>query len=1636
MKRRKISMALVFIMLTTMLQINPMNRVLGANPMLKWNKNDTLDSALQVIQNKAGDDDVLLELDMEEAGDYSLEYFLDDSQRTTVSFQQQYDQLVVGYKVEEFPDVNITPTLAQNFLEMDYTLTIPDWKFIPNKALVDGEVQYTILKNASTKYPGVAFEISNVKVIIKWDFQAKKVYFLTTDYNQGTFMPVTYTNTVNQETKIKVLKGLEDFKVTPTHLIIDGATNKEAEISQPTGEMPGTKPGLQITFKQPKELDEADWTYDVASDLSNLKGIIEISDIGLNGGYLDFNFDLNGPAVLRNIDELPNANIGGVNNGVVYTFDAATQTYKIDIVKKKTDLAPATQNEIIEWDGLESSKIYNVNINFQKEAGFDGYEFNEFLPESKFAYTYMEYELRRANMTEAYLDIKPFDVGSQDEVEYKILYSKTKAPQLDVDNDLWVKHYYVNQNTEANIFIPVPFQKNSSQDVYQVVVSFAGTDLKSQVLNYKAQEDLNVPPTTPRIEEIERLHVVPPDEADLINQLEVARFDLVWTAPDNNITGELDTIFANEDNDPDNDRIYYEVLINDMPTESVDHQFQVIKVFEAYKDGEEYKLKLYDHAYLTGDETPSQTNYEDGYSIDEEFFKMEDITLFGDNGLGDKEWVKAFTTKADETLNTYEIKAGTATEYDFNCPGINYIRLRAITMIDGKIGISYPSIPISLSLNPIEYDVPIAGGLSYKPIADAVTSTVGIDLNWNAVDVRPYEDYMLQPVVRTIDELYYSVYISEDKQKLLDLEVPDGDSLNTEPVEYIQNPDPINGEVSLPNRDLREGEVIFYNVEKEDESTLFTSKINNLDANTNYYIRIVTKLKISNGDDSYIKYKMSEASSILSFTTTTIPVVPDEDEIKPLSVENFEVDFSDDALISAKLSWDYPMEINLEKDKFAFEIFSIEDKALADELKSGNIMLEELFEDESLENDNLEMWRVYVEEISGEDTTVLVKYNEVTEEWEYEDSELISLGDHSVEILDTSNTPNRVYYYYVRTINVTSDPDGLVINSASSWQMDTLTTAPIKGPINLAVSYDSGYTFDVKTATIIRFDAPIPSGADLVNDYGIEIFVKGEDDEDYTSTKYPVTFLKEGDDGDLGYSRLYYRITNLKPGKAYSVKVRMEDRTIDMEELPGGALGYPKSAFSERIIIRTEFDQGEYDKETKYKEYLDFYDLKVKDLEKSSYFVLDSTSTKNIVKYREDYAIGDLQLNANGTYTLATKNVKTNIIYLPAKFIEVANEKKVTLKIEANGQSISIRPYSLGFGITKAINEKYEEILKVNTSVVDYYVKITIENTTNNGTINSKTPASALVDIKVDVVGSKKLELSIDELMIKELITVIAFKRDSLKAALSNQLDLGIDEKKMLSITQEAIEDVKTNYGFGANLVLINNIEATTKAVTSLAKNMLLTMKATSTNSGLQMYKKVGSTWVKQLAMYNSSKYSLETMDLSAYVLLPQEASGTTLGGKYTSEEIDVINKYSLYEIFNSSELASGTLNLQKYRLIPALARMLGAPSGSDNSQFLKDNGIIFNVNNMYSDLSRQEVLYIYTQVFAKKHNIKLSNVKIQNYNMISDISKVSEAYKNTLLIGANMGMFNLKNGMVLPDNKITIKEFIELLAKIDKGLN
>lgn len=1595
----------------------------AAGTLMKWKKLDTMDTSLNVIENKAGDEDILLELDVEDAGDYVLTYYLEDGRKTEIEFTQAYSQLDIVYTVTDYDggaETNITQDLLDlSYLEMNYDLSSPDWEFDGAKTVgASGGLEFSIERSASDAYPGVAFDINNKRVYIKWDFLQDIAYVQINDYEDGKVMPIEYQTPNKGSENMKVLKQLENFEVTPTHLKDDGGTNIELSpvvLPNALGDTPGNRPGLIMTFNQPMEMDPGTWAYNVTADLNDITAIFEFADIGTDA-YLDFNFELITTGD-QSISALPDA--AGVNAGVEYDYNAGV--YTVIIVQDKGDLN--NQNMIIEWDELAASSIYDVNVGFQVGLGnpaYDDYEFANYKPESQFAYTYMEYELKRANVEEAYLDIQPYNAGDQDEVEYIILYSKVIKATLDPDEDLWLKNYHTSEDGNDEIFIPVPFRSTSSQDAYQVIVNFAGQEIFSQVLNYEAINDEDVPPTTPSINIVDNLFVVPPQDPDSDLPTKVV-FDLQWDAPTNKVITELDSIF--DDSNGVDDHLYYELSVNEVPTDSAENPFQVIKVFEVYKDvDDEYKIRL--HADSPGVSTPSDfINFEDGYNETDEDFRMDGITIY-DEDLYAGGWATVLDTVIDDVGNSYTV-TDSGTAYDFQFPGVNYIRLKAIAVTDDELSTSQMSIPSSLALSLIKYDVPIVDNISYDPLYGIEEDrTSGVTLNWHTVDITTYESNMLTPIDYFIDDVIYSVYIAEEQSSILPLDADD--------VNYNLMPMDDDGLMAIDDTEidlLRDGEVVYFELPTSKAlNTDLSVDIQGLDVNSSYYIRIVTKIEVDDDEvaPGVLEIRRSDPSSVLGVTVPKAPKEPGDDEILPLAPENLVIDFADQSQISAGISWVIPDEMTFAENENGFEIVALEDRSLPSELRPTGVTVEDILTDPTLDNDVVEGWRLFVD--AG--TTVLRKYNRETDAWDDLNINLVNIDGDNFYVIDDANAPNKVNYYYVRTVKM----NGTEVRSASPWSAGTLTTAPVKGPINLIVDYDTAYSYNPKEELIIRFDAPIPDVSDIGTDYIMEIHVKGEDDTDYSITEYPAVYLGTGT-GTIGYERLFYRIEDLEPGKTYSIKVRIEDRTKPQEVLPDDTLAYPKSPFSDRIITRTEFDQEAYDKENKYFEYLNYYYTRAESLKELIYFRISSTSTETVVKYRENYMEGIIKRSSNGELILYSENKPINTYYIPSNSLETLNDLSVTLVLESKEQQIGIRPKTLGVGLTDEINQVIDDIARYNSSYDDYYLRIRLYTDTYNGKINDDVPTSPLVEVDIALVESRILEEAMDIRMVNQLDSVIESNKSELITRLEEELELGINDDRLLDIVEDMVDEVEIEYLGLASISFQGELNPLVQSIYDLNKAYYAALSPTDNLANNEVYTKQNGLYKKVDSSYFNNRYYVETTDLNPFVLLPSLSTNTDLVEIYSQQGIDVINAYDLSTVFSAYELDRPDEVIDKYQLLSALARTAGAEAGFDTIDYLKSKGIDISTTGSYQPITYEEALDVYVQTYAFVHRIDLERVNITNYHLIEDIGDVDDKYYDNLIRGANLGIIDTDSGPINPQHSITMAEVIELMITIHQGL-
>ena len=94
---------------------------------------------------------------------------------------------------------------------------------------------------------------------------------------------------------------------------------------------------------------------------------------------------------------------------------------------------------------------------------------------------------------------------------------------------------------------------------------------------------------------------------------------------------------------------------------------------------------------------------------------------------------------------------------------------------------------------------------------------------------------------------------------------------------------------------------------------------------------------------------------------------------------------------------------------------------------------------------------------------------------------------------------------------------------------------------------------------------------------------------------------------------------------------------------------------------RTDFDQEDYDKENKYKEYIAFYEKEAQKLKHTPFWILEDNTRRYQVKYRRDVLQGEMRGQGKPIYTLTGKeDVDSFTYYMPSSVLENMDMEQMT----------------------------------------------------------------------------------------------------------------------------------------------------------------------------------------------------------------------------------------------------------------------------------------------------------------------------------------------------------------------------------------
>lgn len=1568
-----------------------------------WIRGKSLSNFFNVI-SRVKKDEVLLELDFKEILKYKLEYNINPDEKITITVDKRQTDFDFIYEVKEWDGTGYNNNITKsNYMDVDYK----EWDFVEQKYVEPNmgdkeRIEYTIFKTDAMK--GKIFFVKDQIIKCFWDVASEKLYISTTGLKESriyTFKMFANDESVERK-KLNILKQLS-MKSKPTHWVKDGVLEdkKYIDLSVDADQKIGSRPGLQIRIKRPKFYNEIirDFSLIPDSELSKIQATINIKEkIKLGSGDSSPNVQY-----IMTLDDMANVN-------KKCKYDSINQEYVIDIIKDDPSLI---DDSFLQWTELGYSKIYDtveVILRNLDDAQYD-YDANYGLSdEINYAYSYINYEIERKNINDTYLVINSYNTSGS----YEVYMANAKITDI---NSIAFKKWLIHEDSEGSkkIYVPVNVVRSAEDSQYYTFridykESKESKASRSQLLIYDANNDNKINPPVPILKQVKNLVVLPPQNDGDIEPEKVS-FDLVWEKSDK-IINMLH----------DGKKIWFELYINTMLDDYNDIEdpskkqfYQILKTL--------YMKKVGTDIYISEDDV----NYEKMDLSKENFEK--NIVIKDENGWEKIKIPNWIGTGGDLTLpvsgevSNYIIGNDSMYKNDFfnpgkyNIPGNYFLTMRSYydadsTNLTNELTVSDYSVPVSMFLDMKEEIIKIPSNIRIQNI-----TTSSFNLLWTDVDINKYVEYMFNPIGINLDSKNYEILLSQSMDSLNNAiaidEIKDKKLIKYsmhDDIDFIgkfsKSVDDEKLDVDLDNdciEKLRNNIVLGFEVDDYDIC------INNLESNVVYYVVVRTKIDAEKNSGEKIN-RFSNISMIMPVTILKDIPMPGEDENTPPTPERFVL--SDEAKDYIKLEWDEAILTIKENESIGYDIIRVNNIPL---FKKHNIIESKISDiiNES-EYKGVKSWQI-------KDDKVYL-YNKETNV--YDDDIIDSVESNSEykikRFTDNIIESNQIYYYYIRTVRFKNN----VSKANSMWKKLVVTTKPLSGPINLKPNYNE-YNYNIYYEGVITFDAPISDPSKIPNEYNFGISIKSINDNEYyeaNDSKYGCEMIKVLDTAGVGYKRYVYKIKGLEANTKYSVKVRIYDKTKGV--LEDGR--YPASNFSNRIEIRTQFSQKDYDTENRYKEYIEYFKDKANMLYTSMYWNMYDKSSF-VVKLKSDAFIGQIDtLNSKKLYLDTDKDEDEYIYYLPSVVLDKISEEKISLIIKRDDIEIIIPPNIIDEELTEEIEEVKEDILDNKNK--DYYLKITLEFD-NKKEVYDNNSLTEEIEIIIEVVSLDSEDLNIEDDIVLKVEKLIDNAKNDLVEELDKELDKKIDDDKFFEILEDVMDDLKRDISKEAEDIISDEFDDTEK-IDEYYENVII--KYLNANSTTKGYKRKSSKYHDIDIEKSYSIAYIYTKENGIFIFTDSNNEDIyNLDCQYSQSITKVYTKYNLSDVINIEKLEYDNIEVTRDDFVDICIQILKIKSTNTYDDYLKKEDFknYMNFNNV--NPSKDEVIYIIMKLYEQVNGVKIKNMRIDDYTLNKYVVKYLKEYRKSLLIAHKLGIINIKQED-LNDN-ITYQQLLRYLYLIDK---
>ncbi|MCL2564863.1 MAG: fibronectin type III domain-containing protein [Defluviitaleaceae bacterium] len=634
-------------------------------------------------------------------------------------------------------------------------------------------------------------------------------------------------------------------------------------------------------------------------------------------------------------------------------------------------------------------------------------------------------------------------------------------------------------------------------------------------------------------------------------------------------------------------------------------------------------------------------------------------------------------------------------------------------------------------------------------------------------------------------------------------------------------------------------------------------------------------------------------------------------------------------------------------------------------------------------------------------------------------------------IKDNTLITNTLYFYYVRTVrtmralNADGSLGAVMGQTYSVWNHVSVTTTIVEAPRNLRVESGEEREYDRQTQVMISFEAPLGNLGEIGNTLLFEYQLRIDDGEwldpsrDFVLNESRMLENVEG-----SWAWLLYTISGLTPGQHYSVRVRMISIGLDGAE--------STSMWSNIAVFLTVMDQQAEDDNRVIRDWNNHLRDELERLLRNPFWTLRQDANAFHVIYRPTFFTDVIHNTTGSQIRLPLENAWQTTYFIPAAafrqawdahmgFTVVNPNGNMEIIIPARSLDMDNNPLSL----TIANGLRYNQFQ-------DFMVAITI-NWSSPETVNGEPALTPAADVRIALQPARQNIAAWDAALLNTLRERIDeyLENPAIRRYIEEAVRGGVPAEEIARYVITAVENSRqgiigvanasfTQVQFGAPLVMptfdrgihINTgADSTMAAVTALqyhGNNRWMPLTTAPFGRGQGIVTTVPGTYVFTGRLIN----------------IPGVEHIT--GGPVARA---VVAKHGLDDFFGR-EAIDIAANTTRGAMVNSVARMMGAPRGTDAAAWLRANGIAVPAGNMNGPIPTQEALHLMMLVYEAQTGTRINSIRITNFNAVNNLQGLNPRFRDSLRAAVELNIVRSEN--LNPNAPLSVGDLLEILAALD----